>query len=98
MAGRLTQRLIDAAEIPAKWQVLIRDGEVIGFALRVTGNGCKTWFCDSRICGIMPQITIAWYPDLSVKVVPPSDRMKDRAEKSGPKNSIGTATQHVVKK
>ena len=32
---------------------------------------------------MMRRITIAWYPDLSVKVVPPSDRMKDRAEKGG---------------
>jgi hypothetical protein len=85
MADRLTQRLIYAAEIPAKWQVLNRDGELIGFALRVIGNGCKTWFCDIRIRGMMRRITIAWYPDLSVKVVPPSDRMKDRAEKGGAK-------------
>jgi hypothetical protein len=64
MAGRLTQRVIDAAKNPAKGQILIRDGEIIGFALRITPNGCKTWVWDGRIRGQMRRITIVRYPDL----------------------------------
>ncbi len=41
MTGKLTQRLIDRAKIPAKGQVLIRDGEVIGFVLRITATVAK---------------------------------------------------------
>jgi integrase len=66
MAGRFAQRLIDSAKSPNKGQVLIRDGEVIGFALRVTANGCKTWVWDGRIRGQMRRITIGRHPDLSL--------------------------------
>jgi len=66
MAGRITQRIIDAVKIPTDGQILIRDGEVIGFILRVTTNGCKTWVWDRRIRGQMRRITIARYTDLSL--------------------------------
>jgi hypothetical protein len=62
MAGKLTQRLIDAAKAPAEGQILIRDSEVIGFAMRVTASGCKTWVWDGRIRGQMRRITIGRCP------------------------------------
>jgi integrase len=65
MAGRLTQRAINSAKTPKTGQLFIRDGDVRGFALRITANGCKTWVWDGRIRGQMRRITIGRYPDLS---------------------------------
>jgi Arm DNA-binding domain len=66
MGSKLTQRLVDGAKAPENGQILIRDSEVRGFALRITAKGCKTWVWDGRIRRQMRRISIARYPDLSL--------------------------------
>jgi hypothetical protein len=66
MAGRLTQRAIDSAKTPKTGQVFIRDGEIRGFALRITSSGSRAFVWDGRIRGRMVRITIGRYPALSL--------------------------------
>jgi Arm DNA-binding domain len=66
MARRLTRRLIEAAKTPSSGQILLRDNDVRGFALRITANGCKTWVWGGRIRHQMRRISIARYLDLSL--------------------------------
>jgi integrase len=66
MAGRLTQRRIEKAKPPASGQLIMRDSEIRGFAVRLTASACKTWVWDGRIRGQMRRITIGRYPDLSL--------------------------------
>ena len=67
MAGRLTQRAINAARPPKTGQFFIRDGEIRGFALRITATGSRAFVWDGRIGGRMVRITIGQYPALSLK-------------------------------
>ena len=66
MGSRITQRLVDGAKAPKNGQILVRDSEIRGFALRITPNGCKTWVWDGRINRRMRRITIARWPDLTL--------------------------------
>jgi integrase len=67
MGLRLTQRRIDAAKTPPAGQILIRDGELRGFALRVTATGCKTFVWDGRISRVMRRITLGRYPEFTLE-------------------------------
>ncbi len=64
--GRLTQRAVDSAKTPEKGQFFLRDGEIRGFALRITPNGARSFVWDGRIRGRMARITIGRYPALSL--------------------------------
>jgi integrase len=66
MGSRLTHRVVEGAKAAENGQILIRDSEVRGFALRITANGCKTWVWDGRIRRQMRRISIARFPDLSL--------------------------------
>jgi integrase len=66
MEVRLTQRSVDAAKAPETGQIFLRDSEVLGFALRITASGSKSFIWEGRVRGRTRRITIGAYPDLSV--------------------------------
>lgn len=66
MTERLTDVLVRKALPPARGQTLIWDGEVRGFALRVTPGGAKSFVLDYRADGRQRRFTIGSYPDWSV--------------------------------
>ncbi len=67
MACKLTQRAIDSVKTPKTGQLFIRDGQIRGFALRITSTGSRAFVWDGRIRGRMVRITIGRYPALSLE-------------------------------
>jgi hypothetical protein len=50
---RLTKTAIDHIKPPARGQVFFRDESLMGFALRVTPSGAKSFIVETRINGRM---------------------------------------------
>ena len=67
MTERLTDALVRKTLPPARGQTLLWDGEVKGFALRVTSGGAKSFVLDYRAEGRQRRFTIGSYPDWSVQ-------------------------------
>jgi integrase len=63
---KLTKRIIDQTPFPASGQVLVRDSELRGFALRVT-RGSKSFVLEKRIHGRMRRFTLGPYGPLTVE-------------------------------
>ena len=63
---KLTKRIIDLTAFPASGQVLVRDSELRGFALRVT-RGSKSFVLEKRIRGRMRRFTLGPYGPLTVE-------------------------------
>ncbi len=66
MASKLTQRAVESAKTPETGQIFLRDGQITGFALRITSNGARSFVWDGRVRGKMVRITIGRYPALSL--------------------------------
>jgi len=64
---KLTKRIVDAAPIPAAEPLFLRDSHLLGFALRITKNGVKSYVFERRIEGRTRRTTIARYGDLTVE-------------------------------
>ncbi|MFP5505736.1 MAG: Arm DNA-binding domain-containing protein, partial [Gammaproteobacteria bacterium] len=60
---RLTKRLVDSVPPPESGQLIVRDVELKGFALRVTPGGAKTFVVEKRIGGKVRRIKVARYPE-----------------------------------
>ncbi|MFZ5621439.1 MAG: tyrosine-type recombinase/integrase [Pseudomonadota bacterium] len=60
---RLTKRIVDSVPPPESGQLIVRDAELKGFALRVTPGGAKTFVVEKRIGGKVRRIKIARYPE-----------------------------------
>lgn len=60
---RLTKRLVDSIPPPESGQLIVRDVELKGFALRVTPGGAKTFVVEKRIGGKVRRIKVARYPE-----------------------------------
>jgi integrase len=67
MTERLTDNFARKALPPSRGQTLVWDGEVKGFALRVTSGGAKSFVLDYRADGRQRRFTIGSYPDWSVQ-------------------------------
>jgi hypothetical protein len=67
MTERLTDNIARKAIPPARGQTLLWDGDVKGFALRVTSGGAKSFVLDYRAQGRQRRFTIGAYPDWSVQ-------------------------------
>jgi integrase len=67
MTERLTDNFARKALPPARGQTLLWDGEVKGFALRITAGGAKSFVLDYRAGGRQRRFTIGSYPDWSVQ-------------------------------
>ncbi len=67
MAARLTDTMVRKALPPARGQAMLWDGDVKGFALRVTPGGAKAFVLDYRVEGRQRRITLGAYPDWSVQ-------------------------------
>jgi hypothetical protein len=67
MADRLTDAMVRKALPPMRGQTMVWDGEVKGFALRVTPGGAKAFVLDYRAEGRQRRITLGQYPDWSVQ-------------------------------
>lgn len=63
MAERLTDRLLKALPVPARGNKIYFDGEVGGFAARVTAAGARSFVLDYRSGGCRRRITIGNFPD-----------------------------------
>lgn len=63
---KLTKRIMDQTPFPASGQVLVRDLELRGFALRVT-RGSKSFVLEKRIRGRMRRFTLGPYGPLTVE-------------------------------
>jgi integrase len=64
--GRLTKRTIDAMPHPSTGQTFVRDGELRGFALRVT-PGSKSFVLEKQIHGRVRRMTLGQYGVLTVE-------------------------------
>jgi len=62
---KLTKRLIDLATHPAKGQRFLRDGELRGFAIRIT-KGSKTFILEREIQGRVRRMTLGRYGMLTI--------------------------------
>ena len=67
MTERLPDTIARKTLPPARGQTLLWDGEVKGFALRVTSGGAKSFVVDYRVDGRQRRFTIGAYPDWSVQ-------------------------------
>lgn len=67
MTERLTENLVRKALAPTRGQTLLWDGEIKGFALRVTSGGAKSFVLDYRAQGRQRRFTIGSFPDWSVQ-------------------------------
>ena len=63
---QITKVTVDRAKPPSIGQRFVRDAGVLGFALRVTADGAKSFVWEGRVKGRVRRITIAKYPDLNV--------------------------------
>jgi Arm DNA-binding domain len=66
MKAHLTERSIKAAELHPARNIIVRDDEVIGFGVRVTTAGAKSFVLSYTIAGRERRITIGSWPDWSV--------------------------------
>ena len=65
---KLTKRVVDAAEPPPKVaQAFIRDDQLLGFALRITRAGAKSFILEKRIQGQVKRITLGRYPEITTE-------------------------------
>ena len=65
---KLTKLIVDKAEIPKdKDQVFYRDGELKGFALRVTSRGSKSFVVETLIKNKVKRMTLGKYGALTVE-------------------------------
>ena len=71
---KLTKRKVDAMKRPTTGQLFLRDGELKGFALRVT-PGSKSFILERAIHGRVRRVTLGRYGDLTV------DQARDLAKK-----------------
>jgi integrase len=67
MTARLTDAMVRKAIPPARGRAMLWDGDVKGFALRVTPGGAKSFVLDYRAEGRQRRITIGQYPDWTVQ-------------------------------
>ncbi|GKS58184.1 integrase [Nitrospira sp.] len=63
---KLTKKVIDAMKPPAMGQVFVRDGELRGFALRVT-PGSKSFVLERSIHGRVRRLTLGRYGEITVE-------------------------------
>lgn len=66
MKAHLTERFVKAAEPEPARNIIVRDDEVIGFGVRVTTAGAKSFVLSYTIAGRERRITIGSWPDWSV--------------------------------
>jgi integrase len=64
--ARITKAIVERAQTPARGQIFIRDGQILGFAVRITEGGTKSFIWEGRAKGRMRRITIGQFPDVSV--------------------------------
>jgi hypothetical protein len=64
---KLTKTIVDKLEPPASGQRFIRDGQLKGFAVRITPNGTKAFIVEKRINGHVKRITLGRYGELTVE-------------------------------
>lgn len=64
--SRLSDQSVRKALPPVRGQLVLWDGEIRGFALRVTPGGAKSFILDYRAGGRQRRYTIGAYPDWTV--------------------------------
>jgi len=62
----LTKKLVEKTLLKKSGQLLLRDHEITGFALRVTSNGANSFVWEGRINGRTCRDTLSRFPDLRV--------------------------------
>jgi integrase len=66
MTEKLSEATVRKALPPVRGQTILWDGEVKGFALRITPGGAKSFILDYRAEGRQRRITIGAWPDWTV--------------------------------
>ncbi len=70
---RISKSFVDKVEIPAlssagaSTQSFYRDAAIVGFGLRVTSGGAKSFIVEKRINGKVKRITLGRYGNLTVE-------------------------------
>lgn len=65
---KLNKRNVEGFNCPCtKDQAILRDSHLVGFALRATKNGAKSFIVEKRVNGRVVRITIGRYPNLTVE-------------------------------
>jgi integrase len=62
----ITKAAADLLTAPARGQKFLRDDQTVGFALRITAAGVKSFVFEGRVRGRVKRATIGRYPALSV--------------------------------
>jgi integrase len=88
---RLTQTLAERLPHAANGQRFIRDGELPGFALRIT-KGCKTFVLEKRVQGRMRRVTIGRFGSLTVEAA------RERAKSLSAQIRQGMVPEQINKK
>jgi integrase len=85
---KLTQAVVDRAELPVEGQRFLRDSQVVGLALRLTVGGSRTWIWDGRVKGRMRRVRIGGSPEWSLPAARQRARemavQRDKGEVVGP--------------
>ena len=62
---KLTKSVVDQIAPPSEGQAFYRDAQILGFGLRVTANGTKSFIVEKRINGRVRRITLGRYGTLT---------------------------------
>lgn len=105
---KLTKTKVDNLPLPAKGQAFYRDDIVMGFAVRVTASGVKSFVVEKRITGVVRRKTLGRYGVLTVeearkeaqkflgKVATGIDPIAEQREREAQRVTLGQAFEEYV--
>lgn len=64
---KLTKLVVDRTPLPPSGQHILRDAELMGFGLRVTAGGAKSFIVEKRVNGRVRRYTVGRYPGITAE-------------------------------
>lgn len=64
---KLTKLVVDRTPLPPSGQHILRDAELMGFGLRVTAGGAKSFIVEKRVGGRVRRYTVGRYPGITAE-------------------------------
>lgn len=109
---KLTKAAIEGLEPPTEGERIVRDAELMGFAVRITASGARSYIVEKKIAGRTKRITLARCDLLTVKAAReeaiqalgkmakgevPSPRVVPVASPPVPVSTLGDVLEHYLK-